>query len=133
VQISGRYSSSSPRRCGTIMQKGSCNAKVTLVPAPVSRSWMDATVERYAYRCLPLLIANQAGWFVLNSHELRATWNGEEGLSGGVPGWVNFQFIVNVATAQSVSTIPSRAWAPCFGQFGGPRASRLWPGGVRNR
>jgi hypothetical protein len=58
------------------------SAPMQLVPAPISRSWMDATLERYAYRCLPLLIANQAGWFVLNSHELRATWNGDEGLSG---------------------------------------------------
>jgi hypothetical protein len=37
---------------------------------------MDNTGQRFAYRCLPLLIANQAGWFVLNSHEFRATWNG---------------------------------------------------------
>ncbi len=37
---------------------------------------MDATRDRFAYRCLPLLIANQHGWFVLNSHPIRVTWSG---------------------------------------------------------
>jgi Family of unknown function (DUF6065) len=49
-----------------------------IVPAERSREWMDATDERFANRCLPLLIANQAGWFILNTHELRVTWNGGE-------------------------------------------------------
>jgi hypothetical protein len=39
---------------------------------------MDATGDRFANRCLPLLIANQAGWFLLNSHAFRATWSGAE-------------------------------------------------------
>jgi hypothetical protein len=47
-----------------------------LVTAPSPRDWMDATSNRFANRCLPLRIANQAGWFVLNSHSLRVTWNG---------------------------------------------------------
>ena len=47
-----------------------------LVPAPSSRDWMDATPNRFANRCLPLRIANQAGWLVLNSHPLRVTWDG---------------------------------------------------------
>lgn len=47
-----------------------------LVPAPPTRTWMDATEDRYAYRCLPLLIANQAGWFVLSRHRLTVTWDG---------------------------------------------------------
>src|SRR5215207_7618942 len=46
---------------------------------------------------------------------------------------VNFQFIVKVAMAQSVSTNPSRAKAPSFGQLAGPRASKFQPGGVRDR
>jgi hypothetical protein len=40
---------------------------------------MDATGQRFAYRCLPLLMANQAGWLLLNSHGLRATWDGGDG------------------------------------------------------
>src|SRR4051812_45121993 len=30
-----------------------------IVPAPARRDWMDATHEKFAYRCLPLNIANQ--------------------------------------------------------------------------
>ena len=47
-----------------------------LVPAPRARPWMDATAQRFANRCLPLLIANQGGWFVLNRDPLRVTWDG---------------------------------------------------------
>jgi hypothetical protein len=52
-----------------------------LVTASSSRDWMDATPNRFANRCLPLRIASQAGWFVLNSHALRVTWNGGNDLS----------------------------------------------------
>jgi len=52
-----------------------------LVAADRRRSWMDATTDHFANRCLPLLIANQAGWFVLNSHQLRANWDGGDELS----------------------------------------------------
>jgi len=37
---------------------------------------MDATDKRFANRCLPLLMANQAGWLIHNSHEFRVVWNG---------------------------------------------------------
>jgi Family of unknown function (DUF6065) len=50
--------------------------EMRLVPATSSRAWMDATPGRFAQRCLPLLIANQSGWLVLNSHAIRATWDG---------------------------------------------------------
>jgi hypothetical protein len=40
------------------------------------RAWMDAIPDRTAYRCLPMLIANQAGWTVASRGRLRATWNG---------------------------------------------------------
>jgi hypothetical protein len=53
-----------------------------VVTASPSRDWMDATPGGFANRCLPLRIANQAGWFVLNSHALRVTWNGGPELSG---------------------------------------------------
>jgi hypothetical protein len=53
-----------------------------LVPAPSGRTWMTETPNRFAYRCLPLLIANQAGWLLLNRHAVRATWNGSDALDG---------------------------------------------------
>jgi LPS sulfotransferase NodH len=54
--------------------------RVPLVTAPVARDWMDATTNRFAYRCLPMLIANQAGWLVLNTQRLSVIWDGGEGL-----------------------------------------------------
>lgn len=45
-------------------------------PAPLERAWMDATTDRFAYRCLPLNIANQVGWEVLSPVSFEATWDG---------------------------------------------------------
>jgi hypothetical protein len=47
-----------------------------IVPAPANRPWMDATNQQFAKRCLPMLIGNQAGWFILNGKTFRATWDG---------------------------------------------------------
>jgi hypothetical protein len=49
-------------------------------PAPVDRAWMDATNERYAYRCLPLNIANAYGWEILCPSGFAAGWTGENNL-----------------------------------------------------
>jgi hypothetical protein len=49
-----------------------------LVPAPSTRAWIEGTDQRFARRCLPLMMANQAGWFLLNSQTVRATWDGGE-------------------------------------------------------
>jgi hypothetical protein len=46
-------------------------------PAPLERAWMDATPERFAYRCLPLNIANTFGWEILSPSGFTATWLGE--------------------------------------------------------
>lgn len=50
----------------------------SLVPAPLVRDWMSETPGRYAYRCLPLVVANQSGWCMLNPHGLTATWSGSD-------------------------------------------------------
>jgi hypothetical protein len=47
-----------------------------LIPSPKDRPWMDATPSRYAYRCLPLLIANQNGWLVCTPEDVEAVWDG---------------------------------------------------------
>ncbi|MGH1413447.1 MAG: DUF6065 family protein [Pelagimonas sp.] len=39
---------------------------IKIQPAPVKRAWMDATHEKFAYRCLPLNMANTYGWQILN-------------------------------------------------------------------
>lgn len=43
------------------------------VPA---RDWMNATQERYAYRCLPLSIANASGWEIVSPATFEVTWFG---------------------------------------------------------
>jgi hypothetical protein len=45
-------------------------------PAVLERDWMDATSHRYAYRCLPLNIANEHGWEVLCPARTRVVWSG---------------------------------------------------------
>lgn len=49
-------------------------------PAPSRRDWMDDTPGSFAYRCLPLGIANAHGWEVLNPAGFAARWNGGTGV-----------------------------------------------------
>ena len=51
-----------------------------IVPARAARAWMDATDQRYAYRCLPLSIANASGWEVLCPVGFEASWRGDDAL-----------------------------------------------------
>ena len=51
-----------------------------LVPARSNRAWMDDTELRFAYRCLPLSIANAMGWELLLPADIVATWNGSDDL-----------------------------------------------------
>ena len=44
--------------------------------APANRNWMDRTPEKFAYRCLPMSIANAYGWQILNPVRFVANWNG---------------------------------------------------------
>lgn len=48
-------------------------------PARSARKWMDNTSDRYAYRCVPLGIANASGWEILMPHGFEATWDGGNG------------------------------------------------------
>jgi len=45
-------------------------------PARANRDWMDEYVERYAYGCLPMAMANQHGWEILSPTGFTAVWNG---------------------------------------------------------
>jgi hypothetical protein len=47
-----------------------------LLPASRWRDWMNATVQRWANRCLPLLVANESGWVIENPYAFEATWDG---------------------------------------------------------
>jgi hypothetical protein len=50
-------------------------------PSPQTREWMDAIQERFAYRCLPLNIANAHSWEILNPITFYAIWNGGDSRS----------------------------------------------------
>lgn len=52
----------------------------SLRPARPRRAWMDATTERFIYRCLPLTIANQHGWEILCPCSFEALWTGGRSL-----------------------------------------------------
>jgi len=48
--------------------------------APATRSWMDETSDAFAYRCLPLNIANAHGWEFLTPSAFSARWDGGSGM-----------------------------------------------------
>lgn len=50
--------------------------RVRIAPCPAERAWMDKTQDAFAYRCLPLNIANQHGWAVSAAQPISAVWNG---------------------------------------------------------
>lgn len=43
---------------------------VRVEPAGLKRKWMDSTSHQYAYRCLPLNVANQHGWCVYPNSDI---------------------------------------------------------------
>ena len=48
-------------------------------PGRARRAWMDATQQRYAYRCLPLTMANTTGWEVVCPYKVEIEWDGGQG------------------------------------------------------
>lgn len=60
---------------------------VRIEPAGRWRDWINAMDERWGNRCLPLLMANEAGWVLLNPVGLEATWSG-----GPEPSSVHLEF-----------------------------------------
>ena len=47
-----------------------------LRPARPERGWMDRSYEKFAYRCLPVAMANAHGWEILTPYTIEAEWNG---------------------------------------------------------
>lgn len=64
------------RRRRLIAHELNPQAEMPLDPAPTDREWMDHSINRFAYRCLPLVIANQAGWIMRCPVDLSVRWNG---------------------------------------------------------
>ncbi|MCQ4161914.1 DUF6065 family protein [Roseomonas sp. GC11] len=67
-----------------------------LRPGSVRRAWMDATREGFAYRCLPLTIANGHGWEIQGQTGFEAWWTG-----GSSPGDVVIRVLKPGALAPS--------------------------------
>lgn len=99
-------------------------------PAPATRAWMDDTPEAFAYRCLPLNIANAHGWEVLSPCAFDAIWNGEAGVDA-------------ITIRPETGASPERLPVSLFGQgivtfhiegiFRTPEGWDLWVGGSPNR
>lgn len=58
------------------------NPGFTIEPAQMRRQWMDDFPHRVPYRCLPLDMANQAGWVVRSPVAFSVAWNGKHDLVG---------------------------------------------------
>jgi hypothetical protein len=57
-----------------------------LVPAPRTREWMDKTPGAFAYHCLPLVMANSLGWYLINDVPCEMEWDGTPE-PGGLKVW----------------------------------------------
>lgn len=55
-----------------------------LEPASPRRDWMDEIPHGFAYRCLPLVMANQLGWIVRCPTDFEVVWNGEKSHIGSL-------------------------------------------------
>lgn len=53
---------------------------ISIKQPEVERQWMEGTRDKFAYRCLPLNIANQHGWAVYPKNNITVTWNGKDDL-----------------------------------------------------
>jgi hypothetical protein len=62
----------------TLLEKRVVDDIISLRQCGVERDWMDNTLKSYAYRCLPLNIANQYGWAVYPKKRIVAFWDGSE-------------------------------------------------------
>jgi Family of unknown function (DUF6065) len=72
---------------------------VDIVPAPRWRDWINVMDERWANRCLPLLVANEAGWALLNPVPFQATWGGSP-----EPSSITIEFEEELAPPHPVAT-----------------------------
>lgn len=70
-----------------------------IVPGRFRRDWMEQTPERFAYRCLPMVIANTSGWELLSPCAFEASWNGSAGRDA-----IRIQAIDEQATVDAIAT-----------------------------
>lgn len=57
------------------------NELFTLTESKPNRSWMDNTPNKFAYRCLPLIMGNSIGWQISVNFPFLVFWNGGKEIS----------------------------------------------------
>ena len=93
------------------------------------REWMDETPESFAYRCLPLNIANAHGWEILSPCGFEAEWNGGPGVG---------DVVVRVDGGTPAEQVPVSLFGHgtvtfhVEGLFRTPPGYNLWVGGPPN-
>jgi Family of unknown function (DUF6065) len=99
-------------------------------PAEATRAWMDATPEAFAYRCLPLNIANAHGWEILTPAGFWAYWRG-----GAATGDVIIQPDKNMPAASAPVSLFGQGTLTVHIQalFRTPPGWNLFVGGSPNR
>ncbi len=99
-------------------------------PAEATREWMTNTPESFAYRCLPLNIANAHGWEVLSECAFDACWTG---------GMTTADVAIRLAPDAKLDMAPVSLFGQgvltfhVFGLFRTPPGWNLWVGGSPNR
>lgn len=107
------------------------NSAPKLVPGRAHRAWMDEFPERFAYRCLPLTMANTTGWELLCPMDFTVDWNGgpdrndirittEHGDPRAIPSYIDSHFSRGVVTFHTSHL------------FRSPPGWAIWAGGAPN-
>ncbi len=100
-----------------------------LRPATARRDWMDAAPESFAYRCLPLAIANAHGWEALTHCGFSARWNGG-------PGAADVEIVLDEGADPATAPIAlfglGTVTFHLAGLFRTPPGWNLWVGGPPN-
>jgi len=99
-----------------------------LEPATYQRQWMDETRDRFAYRCLPLTIANQYGWVIGCPANFGAIWTGGENKADvhfQWPGWPDNRITSHFGHGVLTFSIPFL--------FRTPKGVNLWVKGPTNQ
>jgi len=104
--------------------------KPLIRPAEPTRDWMTDSPESFAYRCLPLNIANGHGWEILSPGGFEATWNG-----GMTPADIAIRGPASVPEDQRPVSIFGQGVLTFHiqGLFRTPPGWNLWIGGSPNR
>ncbi len=79
---------------------------IEITAAPVERAWMDTAPDRFAYRCLPLAIANQSGWLIHSPATFTVVWDGKP-----------YRDSVRVEFEAPGVAAPSSPWAISYDSF----------------